>query len=267
MSAIPAMLNIARKAARDAGKFIAQSSERIDKTVIEQKGAHDYVTEIDRRSESFIINTIQEAYPTHAILAEESGQSENTESSEYQWVIDPLDGTTNFIHGIPQYAISIALMHNNKIELGLVYDPIKQEEFSAIRGQGAQLNGRRIRVSQIKNMKDALIGTGFPFREDQLAITDMYFEQAKRIAKETAGIRRAGSASLDLAYVAAGRLDAYWEYGLQTWDIAAGILLVQEAGGLVSDPKGGHDFLKQGNLVCANQKLFKTFLQTLNRKD
>ena len=260
-----AMLNAAKKAAHDAGRFIAQSADRLDHTLIEQKGAHDYVTEIDKRAESHIIDIIRDAYPQHSFLAEESGQTDGKDG-EYVWIIDPIDGTTNFIHGIPQFAVSIALQHKGKMEVAVVYDPMKQEEFSAVRGQGAQLNGKRMRVSKTKNMSDAVIGTGFPFRPDQENIIDNYFSQAKTIAKETAGIRRAGAASLDLAYVAAGRLDGFWEYGLQTWDMAAGLLLVQEAGGLISDPQGGQDYLKQGNLVCANPKLFKPLLQSLNKK-
>lgn len=260
-----AMLNIARKAAREAGRFISQSADRLDSNLIQSKGQHDYVTEIDTRSEQCIIDIIKEAYPSHSFLAEESGAS-GKNNNDYLWIIDPIDGTTNFIHGIPHYAVSIALQHKGKLEVAIVYDPIKNEEFTAARGKGAQLNNRRMRVSQCTQMKDAVIGTGFPFRPDQEHIMDTYFNQAKAIAKETAGIRRAGAASLDLAYVAAGRLDAYWEYGLQEWDIAAGILLVQEAGGLLSDPQGGLNFQKEGNLVCATPKLFKPFLQILNKK-
>lgn len=278
-----AMLNIAKKAARDAGRFIAQSSDRLDATMIEKKGAHDYVTEIDKRAEMQIIDIIREAYPDHQILAEESSTAltevsstaldkksastmANAQSkSDYRWIIDPLDGTTNFIHGVPQFAVSIALEYRNKLEVAVIYDPIKQEEFTAARGQGAHLNGKRIRVSATKHMQDALLGTGIPFRADQEKFMEQYFAQAQSIAKESAGIRRAGAASLDLAYVAAGRLDGFWEYGLQLWDMAAGVLLIQEAGGLISDPKGGQEYLKQGNLVCANPKLFKPLLQLLNK--
>lgn len=260
-----AMLNIAKKAAREAGRFISQSADRIDNSMIESKGQHDYVTEVDIRAEKHIIDIIKEAYPSHGFLAEESGASD-ANNKDFLWIIDPIDGTTNFIHGIPHYAVSIALQHKGKLEVAVVYDPIKNEEFTAVRGKGAQLNNRRIRVSQCKQMKDAVIGTGFPFRPDQEKIMDKYFNQAKLIAKEAAGIRRAGAASLDLAYVAAGRLDAYWEYGLQEWDMAAGILLVQEAGGLLSDPQGGLNFQKEGDIVCATPKLFKPFLQTLNKK-
>ncbi len=263
-SATFAMLNTAKKAAHEAGRFIAQSADRLDVKLIQKKGQHDYVTEIDTRAENHIMDILKEAYPHHGFLGEESGSTPNN-NSEFQWIIDPLDGTTNFIHGIPQFAISIALQYRGKLEVAVVYDPIKQEEFSALRGQGAQLNGKRIRVSENKFMEDALIGTGFPFRPDQESIMDMYFAQAKNIAKISAGIRRAGAASLDLAYVAAGRLDGFWEYGLQPWDIAAGILLIQEAGGLVCDPRGGQDFFKQGNVVCANPKLLKALLQELNR--
>ncbi len=263
-----ATLNIAKKAAREAGRIIAHSADRIDQGAIERKGPHDYVTEVDLRAEAVIIEIIKEAYPDHAFLGEETGQSasaDNSKGNDNLWIIDPLDGTTNFIHGIPQYGVSIALQHKGKLEVAVVYDPIKQEEFSAARGQGAQLNGKRLRVSQTKNMRDALIGTGFPFRPDQENDMDKYFAQAKLLAKETAGIRRAGAAALDLAYVAAGRLDGFWENGLQVWDMAAGVLLVQEAGGLISDPQGGSDFLKQGKLVCANPKLFKPLLQNLNK--
>jgi myo-inositol-1(or 4)-monophosphatase len=260
-----AMLNIALKAARDAGRFIVQSSDRIQDSTIQLKGKSDYVTEIDKRAESHIVSIIHDAYPDHHILAEESGSNGNP-NSDFQWIIDPLDGTTNYIHSIPHYAISIALTHKNKLEVALVYDPIKGEEFSAVRGKGAHLNGKRLRVSSQKDLQDAVIGTGFPFRPDQENNMDHYFEQAKRIAKATAGIRRAGAASLDLAYVAAGRLDGFWENGLQPWDMAAGILLIQEAGGMVSDEGGGNDFMKKGNVVCANPRLFKPLLQLLNKK-
>jgi len=260
-----ASTNIALKAAREAGRFIAQAADRLDTNEIARKGQHDYVTETDTKAEAHIIETIREAYPQHSFLGEEFGQS-GAEDNDNLWIIDPIDGTTNFIHGIPHYAISIALQHKGKLEAAVIYDPIKNEEFVAARGQGAQLNGKRIRVSQTKVLSDAVIGTGFPFKKDQEPLMDAYFEQAKNIAKATAGIRRAGAASLDLAYVAAGRYDGFWEYGLQKWDIAAGILLVQEAGGLLGEPQGGLDYFNQGNIVCANSKLFKPLLQTLNAK-
>ena len=262
-----AMLNIAVKAARDAGRFIVQSSDRVQDSDIQTKGKHDYVTEVDKRAENHIIEIIKGAYPDHHFLAEESGSAHNnTKPSDFVWIIDPLDGTTNYIHGIPHYAVSIALEHKGKLEVAVVYDPIKAEEFTAVRGKGAHLNGKRLRVTQQKDLQNALIGTGFPFRSDQEHLMDNYFEQCKRMAKATAGIRRAGAASLDLAYVAAGRLDGFWENGLQTWDMAAGILLIQEAGGLISDEVGGHDYMKKGNVVCANPKLFKPLLQLLNKK-
>lgn len=263
-----AMLNIAQKAAREAGRFILQSQDKLRSVDIKLKGAHDYVTEIDKSAELIIIDTIQNAYPHHDILAEESGlikgKTSTDEASNFCWIIDPIDGTTNFIHGIPHYAISIALEVKGKLEVAFVYDPAKEEEFSALRGKGAKLNGHRIRVRDNKEMSHAVIGTGFPFRPDQENEMDHYFKAAKEVAKASAGIRRQGAASLDLAYVAAGRFDGFWENGLQKWDIAAGALLVIEAGGLISDCRGGNDYLKSGNIVCASPKIFKPLLKMVH---
>ena len=223
------------------------------------KGLNDFVSEVDQQAEFEIITTIKKAYPDHAILAEESGSHEG---NGCEWIIDPLDGTTNFLHGVPQYCVSIAMREDNKLQLGVVYDPVKEELFCASRGEGATLNNRRIRVSTQKDLTASLLGTGLPYRTDQEL--DAYMATLRAMLENTSGIRRAGSAALDLAYVAAGRFDGFWEFGLNIWDIAAGVLLIQEAGGLVSDIDGGLNYLESGNLVAANNKLFKPLLQSLN---
>jgi myo-inositol-1(or 4)-monophosphatase len=220
------MLNIAIGAARSAGNVIVRNLERVDRLTIGTKQRNDFVTEVDRLAEHEIIRVIHRAYPDHAILAEESGaQGDN----EYEWVIDPLDGTTNFLHGFPQFAVSIALRHRGRLDQAVVYDPLRQELFTASRGSGATLNDRRIRVSRANGLTGSLLGTGFPFRQQQHL--DAYLEMFRVLFPDAAGIRRAGAAALDLAYVAAGRLDGFWEIGLSPWDIAAGALLVLEAGG------------------------------------
>lgn len=253
-------LNIADRAARSAGKVIAQAVERLDKLTIMQKQHNDFVTDIDQKAEKIIIDTIRKNYPHHAILAEESGASGE---HEFTWIIDPLDGTKNFMHGLPHFAVSIAVMQKSRIEHALVYDPIRHEVFSASRGHGAQLNNRRLRISQQTNLQHALLGTGFPYREDQPL--EPYFKILKDLMAVSSGIRRAGAATLDLAYVAAGRLDGFWEFGLQPWDIAAGALLIKEAGGIVGDAKGGEDYLTTGNLVAGNAKIFKSILQVIHQ--
>ena len=254
------MLNIAIRAARKAGDIIARSCDQLDTLTVTTKSKNDYVSEVDRRAEQAIIETIQKAYPDHSILAEESGSHSG---NEYEWIIDPLDGTTNFLRAVPQYAVSIALRHKNKLDQAVIYDPIKQELFTGSRGQGAQLNNKRIRVSQLKGIEGALLGTGIPYHERHLEIMDDYLAMLREFIPESAGIRRAGSASLDLAYVAAGRFDGFWEYDLNQWDIAAGILIVEEAGGMVSDFKGGFDYFKSGNVIAAGPKLFKHMLQVI----
>jgi len=253
------MLNIAVRAARRAGDIIARSADQVDQLVIENKAENDYVSEVDRKAEAAIIDVIRKAYPDHAILAEESGKHEG---NEYEWVIDPLDGTTNFVHGIPQYAVSIALKHKGRLDQAVVYDPISQELFTASKGAGAQLNGKRIRVTKRNSLKGALLGTGIPFRDD-LPYLDAYLEMLKALLPGSAGIRRPGSAALDLAYVAAGRLDGFWEMGLNQWDMAAGVLLIEEAGGLVSDLNGGFTHLQTGNIVAAPPRVFKAMLQAI----
>ncbi len=252
------LLNIAIRAARSAGAIISRSVEHIDSLTIDTKAQNDFVTEVDRLAEREIIQTIRRSYPEHSILAEESGQQPG---DDYQWVIDPLDGTTNFLHGFPQFAVSIAIRHRDRIEHAVVYDPMRQELFTASRGAGAQLNDRRIRVSRRKDLEGALIGTGFPFKQQQHL--DVYLETFRALFPMTAGIRRPGSAALDLAYLAAGRLDGFWEIGLQPWDMAAGTLLIQEAGGLVGDFSGNNRFLETGNLVAGNAKVFRAILQTI----
>lgn len=256
------MVNIALRAARSAGEIIIRASENADRMSIENKGKNDFVTEIDRAAEAEIISQLQKAYPQHSFVGEESGEIRG-EDKEYTWVIDPLDGTTNFIYGIPHYAISIACLKNGKIEHAVVLDPVRDEEFTASRGNGAQLNGRRIRVTNRKGLEGALVATGIPFDSRHGQHIDAYLESMKKICQVSSGIRRAGAASLDLAYVAAGRVDGFWEIGLQKWDIAAGALLVQEAGGLISDFNGEFNYLENGNVVCGNAKVFKALLQVV----
>lgn len=254
------MLTIALKAARKAGELIARATDKLDTLVVEEKNANDFVSEVDRAAEREIIYHLKKAYPDHAFLGEESGETGDA-NSEYRWIIDPLDGTTNFVRGIPHFAVSIGCEYRGQIEHAVVLDPIRGEEFTASRGRGAQLNGRRIRVSARKSLDGALIGTGILHKSRCEEYLPAYMQSLHQVAEKTAGIRRAGSAALDLAYVAAGRLDAYWELKLKPWDIAAGSLLVREAGGLVSDFNGGNDYMQNGNVVCGNPKCLKAVLQ------
>jgi myo-inositol-1(or 4)-monophosphatase len=255
------MLNIAVKAARRAGAVINRASNNLDVLAVREKAANDYVSEVDKEAEQTIIRTLLEAYPKHSILAEESGVSNTQAQSEYQWIIDPLDGTTNFIHGFPQYAVSIALSHKGIITQAVIYDPCNNDLFTATRGVGAYLNDTRIRVSKRLQLKTALVGTGFPFKEHQHI--EAYLNMLRDIMQNSSGVRRAGSAALDLAYLAAGRLDAFWEIGLAPWDIAAGSLLVTEAGGTITDLQGKEGYLKSGNIVGGNIKLLSELLQRL----
>lgn len=252
------MLNIAIRAARAAGNIIIRQIDYAQDLPLTEKSRNDFVTDVDRQAEAVIIDTLHKAYPQHAILAEESGAHGD---NEYLWIIDPLDGTTNFLHGFPQYAVSIALQHKGVLSQAVIYDPLRQELFTASRGQGAQLNDRRIRVSKNKHLKTALLGTGFPFREG--ADFDLYIETFRKLAPLTAGIRRAGAAALDLAYVACGRLDGFWEFGLKPWDIAAGALLIEEAGGILSEINGDNGFLISGNLCAGNPNIQKEMLTCL----
>jgi len=255
-------LNTALRAARSAGEKIVRAGDRLDLVKVEEKAQNDYVSEVDRNAEQEIISAISRAYPEHGFICEESDAIR--EDSEYVWVIDPLDGTTNFLRGIPHYAVSIACLHKGKLEHAVVYNPVTREEFTASRGAGAQINGRRIRVTGLTSLEGALIGTGIPFRAHKDEMLPSYLKTLGELASKTAGIRRPGSAALDLAYVAAGRYDGFWEMGLQQWDMAAGALLVLEAGGLVSDFSGGNKYLESGDIVCGNPKCFKQILQVIN---
>lgn len=253
------LLNIAINAARLAGDVVVRHIEQVDRIKVTAKSAHDYFSEVDVKAEQTIIKTILKAYPDHGIMAEESGiQNGDAESI---WIIDPLDGTTNFLHGFPFYSISIALKVKNRIEHAVVYDPIHHECFSASRGRGAQLNDRRIRVSKQTQMSASLLGTGFPTRNAALA--ERFFPTFQAMFGKCAGMRRTGSAALDLAYVACGRLDGFWEFGLRPWDIAAASLIIREAGGLISDMQGGEEYLNHGDVVAGTPKVFKSLLQTL----
>ncbi len=255
------MINIALRAARKAGEKIVRASDDLERVEVQAKGVNNFVSDVDIAAEKEIIYHLQKAYPDHAFLAEESGLS-GDEDAEYRWLIDPLDGTTNFIRGIPHYAVSIACLHRGKLEHAVIVDPVRREEFTASRGRGAQLNGRRIRVSKLPGLDGALLGTGIPFKDHCDEKLGPYSKSIELLAGQCAGIRRAGAASLDLAYVAAGRLDAFWEIGLSPWDIAAGALLVREAGGLVADIDASENYLASGNIVCGNPKCFKAVLQT-----
>jgi len=254
------MLNTAVKAARRAGAIILRSFEKHDSLKIDVKGKNDFVSEVDRQAEATIIDMLRKAYPNHAILAEESG-IQNGQQDEYQWIIDPLDGTTNFLHGNPQFSVSIGLMHKGILQQAVVYDPLRNELYTASRGEGTLLNDRRVRVSTLAGLEGALIGTGFPYTNHEHI--DSYLDSFKAILYQTAGIRRPGSAALDLAYVACGRLDGFWEIGLKPWDIAAGALLILEAGGFVSDFGGGEQYFGTGNIVAGTPRVHKAMLETI----
>lgn len=253
------LVNIATEAALAAGVIITRALKRLDTVKISEKRPNDFVTEIDQRVEEEIISIIRKAYPSHSILGEESGE---VKGDDFQWIIDPIDGTRNFIHGFPHFAVSIAIANKNSIQHGVIYDPVKQELFVASRGKGAFLNDRRIRVAQRKTMEEALIGTGFAYRHkdknDPLATNIL-----DAVLPVTNDLRRVGAATLDLAYVACGRLDAFWEIGLNIWDVAAGALLVKEAGGIICDPYGAEDYLKSGNVVAANPAIMRQFLKVI----
>jgi len=255
------ILNIATLAAKQAGEFIADQVSQIDQLNIQEKGRHDYVSEVDKRAEKMIIDTIRKYYPDHRIQAEESGHHKT--DSDFEWIIDPLDGTTNFLHQFPVFSVSIAITEKGRLSHGVIYDPLRDECFSASRGDGARMNNYRIRVSEQKTLQNALMATGIPFQ--QFDYVDAYLASLKQFMLNTAGIRRAGSAALDLAYVACGRVDGYWELNLKPWDIAAGALIVQEAGGLVTDFKGGNDFLKSGNIIAGNSKMLKAMAKIIGQ--
>jgi myo-inositol-1(or 4)-monophosphatase len=256
------MLNTAVKAARKAGSIITRASSDLDKLTIRRKQQNDFVSEVDDAAEEAIIGVLKDAYPDHGFLAEESGYRDR--EAEYLWVIDPLDGTTNFLHGFPQYCVSIGLLHKGVPTQAVVFDTNRNELFTATKGVGAYLNDRRIRVSKTDKIEDALVGTGFPFKV--IANIDDYLRMLKNVMKTCAGVRRPGAAALDLAWVACGRTDAFWERGLSPWDMAAGALLVREAGGLIGDFAGEDRFLDSGNVVAANSKVFAAMLKLLHEK-
>jgi myo-inositol-1(or 4)-monophosphatase len=253
------MLNIAIRAARSAGSIIMRYANRVDTLAVTSKARNDFVTDVDKMAEKEIISILRRSFPQHGILAEESGS--DTRDSEYLWVIDPLDGTTNFVRGFPQFAVSIALKHKGRLDQAVVYDPVRQELFTASKGAGAQLNNRRLRVTTQNSLDGALLGTGFPFRQQQYL--DAYMGMFKTLFPDTAGIRRAGAASLDLAYVAAGRLDGFWEFGLSEWDMAAGALLIKEAGGIVTNFRGEDSYLQSGNIITGTPKVHRAILRSI----
>jgi myo-inositol-1(or 4)-monophosphatase len=247
-----ALLNVAVMAARRAGNSLIRNLVKLDKLNIEKKGRNDYVSDADRAAESEVIETIHKHYPDHAILAEESGPSGE---SDTLWIIDPLDGTTNYLHGFPVFCVSIGVQVSGRMEHAVVYDPMRQELFTASRGTGAQLDGRRIRVSGQTQLERALIGTGFPFRQAPQQLPP-YLEMLGKMVRNTSGVRRPGAAALDLCYVAAGRLDGFWETGLAPWDLAAGSLIIREAGGIVSGLDGSENFLDTGHILTGSPKIY-----------
>jgi myo-inositol-1(or 4)-monophosphatase len=251
------LLNIAVKAARSAGNVLVRGMNRVSDLTIESKGRNDFVTEIDRAAEQAVLEVVRKAYPEHGFLGEETGRSGG---DEVIWIVDPLDGTTNYLHGFPQFCVSIAAETRGKPTVAVIYDPLRQEMFTAVRGEGAQLEGRKIRVTKRAGLAGALIGTGFPFRNRE-TWGDLYYDMLKAVSVEAAGIRRPGSAALDLAYVAAGRLDGFWEVGLKPWDTAAGELLIREAGGLISDWHGTERHRELGHMVAGAPKVFKELLK------
>ncbi len=260
------MLNVAVKAARRAGNIINRASLNSERIQVTRKQHNDFVTEVDQAAEAAIIETLKDAFPDHGFLAEETGEIQGTSMADqpsHIWVIDPLDGTTNFIHGFPQYAVSIALAVDGITQQAVVYDPNRDELFTATRGAGAYVNNRRLRVAGRLKMSEALIGTGFPYREDQ--DVEAYLEIFAQMTRQCAGLRRPGAASLDLAYVAAGRLDAFFEQGLKPWDMAAGALLITEAGGLVGNYAGEESYLNTGEIMAGNPRLFGQLVTTLRK--
>jgi myo-inositol-1(or 4)-monophosphatase len=255
------MLTIAVKAARRAGSVINRGARDLDRLTVISKGPKDFVSEIDRAAEAAIVETLHATYPDHAILAEEGTAKGANADAEHLWIIDPLDGTTNFLHGLPQYCVSIALQHKGQITQGVIYDPVRNDLFMASRGRGAFLNDHRLRVSKRQQLKDCLVGTGFPFRDG--SDFDTYLKMMRAMMTETAGLRRPGAAALDLAYVAAGYYDGFFEIGLNPWDVAAGSLLILEAGGLVGDIAGDSNYLYGGEVIAANPRVFAQMVKIL----
>lgn len=256
------IINIATKAAYQAGNVIQQASRNLSKLSIDKKtGNNNFVTELDRKSEQIIVDAIKKAFPSHNILSEEMGEEDK--GSDCTWIIDPIDGTTNYIHGHPQYSISIAFKQGDKVTHGIVFDPNRNDLYKAELGKGAYLNESRIRVSNFNYLEDSLLGTGFPTYD--MSKIDQYLAILKDMLLNTRGQRRAGSAALDLAYVAAGYLDGFWEFNLKPWDIAAGYILVKEAGGLVTDFQNTQELWTNGNIVAANPKLLPEILKVIQK--
>ncbi len=255
------MLNIAIKAARGAGAIINRAALDLEVLKVGSKGPNDYVSEVDRAAEASIIETLLDAYPGHGILAEESGREHGARDSEFVWIIDPLDGTTNFLHGFPVYAVSIALAVRGQVQQAVVYDPTRNDLFFASKGRGAFLNDRRLRVSKRTRLADSLIGTGFPFRKGDNF--KRYVKMFEEVMQSCAGLRRPGAAALDLCYVAAGHYDGFFETGLQPWDAAAGSLMITEAGGLIGNFTGESDYLFQREVVAGNPKVYGQLVQIL----
>jgi myo-inositol-1(or 4)-monophosphatase len=253
------MVNIAIRAARRAGEIMIRQMNRLEKLEVIEKEANEFVSGVDQKAEEAIIEVIKDHYPDHAILAEESGASGD---HEMQWIIDPLDGTTNYLHGFPVFAVSIAVAQGNELQHGVVYDPLRQEIFSASRGQGAQLDSHKIRVSKQRELRGSLIATGFPYRLAETKI-DSYLKMLRAVMIETAGVRRPGSAALDLCYLAAGRVDGFWELGLRKWDMAAGALIVREAGGRISDFRGSDKYLDSGNVIAGTPRVYSALSKLL----
>jgi myo-inositol-1(or 4)-monophosphatase len=252
------LLNIAVRAARRAGDLIVRNLDRGPNLEVSAKSRNDFVSEVDRAAEAEILATIRKPYPQHGFLAEESGR---TGGDEVVWIVDPLDGTTNFLHGFPQFAVSIACEHRGRLEVAVVFDPLRSELFTAARGEGAQLDGKRVRVSRRRSLEGALIGTGFPYRAN-VRYLKPYLGMLEVVMGAAAGVRRPGSAALDLAYVAVGRTDGFWEIGLSPWDTAAGTLLVTEAGGMVGTLTG-REYRQEGHVVAGTPKVYAALIEAI----
>lgn len=254
------MLNIAVRAARAGGRVLTKYMDRLDTLTIESKGKNDFVSEVDKLTEAEIVDVLQRSFPDHQFICEESGLSGN-EKAEYKWYIDPLDGTKNYLHGYPAFCVSIAVEHKGRMEQAVIYNPVSQELFTASRGEGATLDGKRLRVSKRGGIEEALLSTGYS--NDGNSDYEAYLKTLNHFTQNASGIRRHGSAALELAYVAAGRLDGYWQYNLKPWDVAAGALIVREAGGLIGDTKGESDWLKSGNVIAASPRIFDQMVRAI----